>query len=321
MEMIRVRIYRFDPEIDRAPRYETFDVPHEPWMRVLDVLDYVHEQLAVDIAYRWLCGVKRCGTCAVTVNGSPALACWEPAQPEMTIEPLRNLPVIRDLVTEREPFENALAAIDPLLRRKAPYAGFPEPLSSAAMARASTTRDCIQCLACYAACPVIADGTTRFAGPALLVALAELALDPRDSADRARTAGEHAQVFACVSCYECERVCPMEIPVVRDAIEPLKRQVYARGDGAGAEHARVFLDVVKDHGCISAPQLVRRTKGLSLDALGTGFRMIARGKVSPVQALLGKRAPGAATIRKLYERAEDGPMRADDGPVRAEEDR
>ena len=303
MQTVRVRIYRFDPEVDQTPRWDAFEVPRSPWMRVIDVLDYVHETLAVDIAYRWLCSVKRCGSCAVTVNGSPALACWEPAQDEMTIEPLRGLPVIRDLVTSREPFDEGLARLDPLLDRRAEYPGFPEPLSHAVMARSSSLRDCIQCLACHAACPVVAEPGSGFGGPALLVALAELALDPRDGGDRARTAHAELGVFTCVSCYECERVCPMEIPVVGDAIEPLKRKVYEAGLGAGALHARIFLDVVKAHGRVSAPQLVRRTKGTSLESLATGLRMIARGKVSAGQALRGSRAEDAETIRRLYEQS------------------
>ncbi|MCH7662181.1 MAG: succinate dehydrogenase/fumarate reductase iron-sulfur subunit, partial [Euryarchaeota archaeon] len=118
----------------------------------------------------------------------------------MTIEPLRNLPVVRDLVTEREPYEKLLAQLEPLLVRKAEYPGFPEPLSAIDMAPARHLRDCIQCLACVAACPVLEQPESGFAGPAALVALAELALDPRDGADRARLAEEICQVFKCVSC-------------------------------------------------------------------------------------------------------------------------
>jgi succinate dehydrogenase/fumarate reductase iron-sulfur protein len=304
MATVRVRIRRFDPDTDQAPRYEAFEVPHAPDMRVLDVLDYVHEQLAQDVAYRWFCGVKRCGTCAVTVNGTPKLACWEPAEPEMTIEPLANLPVVRDLVVEREPCREGLCAIEPLIQRREPYAGFPEPLSHAAMTRGRHLRDCILCLACHAACPVMAEPGTKFAGPALLVNLAELALDPRDGADRARIA-EDAHVFSCVSCYECERVCPAEIPIVRDAIEPLKRLVYRRGVGEGARHARLFLESVKKHGRVDASQVALATRGA--DALGAGLRMMARGKVNPVRSLLAGRAAGAETIRKLYAASEEQP--------------
>ncbi len=305
MDTIRVRIFRFDPGTDPGPRYDSFEVPRAPRMRVLDVLDYVHETLAHDIAYRWYCGVKKCGTCAVSVNGSPALACWEEAQPEMTIEPLDNLPVVRDLVTEREPYEKLLAELFPLLVRKEPYAGFPEPLSEADAAPGRHLRDCIQCLACHAACPVMAQPESGFAGPAALVALAELALDPRDGEDRARLAEDVARIFKCVSCYECERVCPAEIPIVGEAIEPLKRLVYRRGEGTGARHARVFLDTVKAHGEINAPRLVLGSKGLDMASLRTGARMAARGKVDLVRALLKRPGKGAAATRKLYEAGEE----------------
>lgn len=303
-DSVRARIFRFDPETDREPRYETYEVPWTPRMRILEVLDYVNEALAQDVAYRWFCGVKKCGTCALSVNGSPALACWEPAQAEMTIEPLRNLPVIRDLVTERAPYEALLSRLGPLLVRREPYGAFPESLSHTQMAPSAHLRDCIQCLACSAACPVLGQPDSGFAGPAPLVGLAELALDPRDSLDRAKLAAEVAQVFKCVSCYECERVCPAEIPIVSEAIEPLKRRVSARGEGPGAHHARVFLDVVKAHGRLNATKLVLGTKGLSAEALRTGLRMVARGKVKPIQALLRRRRSGAGTIRKLYESTE-----------------
>lgn len=303
MDTIRVRIRRFDPETDAAPRYETFEVPGAPEMRVLDVLDYVHEQLAQDVAYRWFCGVKKCGTCAVTVNGTPKLACWEPAEPEMTIEPLANLPVVRDLVVEREPCREGLCAIEPLIQRRAEYPGFPEPLSQRAMGRSYHLRDCILCLACHAACPVMAQPGTRFAGPAVLVNLAEVALDPRDGADRARIAAS-AHVFACVSCYECERVCPAAIPIVSEAIEPLKRLAYGAGVGDGARHARLFLESVKKHGRVNAPQLVLATRGASRDTLATGLRMLARGKVNPIRSLLGGGGDGVERLRQLYEGSE-----------------
>ncbi len=305
MDTIRVRILRYDPETDEAPHYEAFEVPGSPHMRVLDVLEYIQETLAQDIAFRWLCSVKRCGTCAVTVNGSPVLACWEPAQPEMTIEPLKNFPVIRDLVTDRGPYEDILAELAPLLVRKEAYAGFPEPMSEADAAPGVHLRDCIQCLACVAVCPVIEQPDSGFAGPAPLVALAELALDPRDGADRAALAEDIAGVFKCVSCYECERVCPAEIPIVADAIEPLKRLAYRRGEGDGARHARAFLDVVKAYGKVDAPRLMLRSKGVSVEGLRTGMRMIASGKVSLTDTLLKRPTAAAEKLRRIYDSTEE----------------
>ncbi len=304
-DKVRVRLYRFDPAVDSAPRYEAYEVPHAPHMRIMDVLDYVHENMAIDFGYRWLCGSKKCGTCAVNVNGSPRLACWEEAEPEMTIEPLSNMEVIRDLVTSRDPFEAQLAKLSPMLVRKTEYPGFPEPLTALQFAPTAHLRDCIQCLACQSVCPVLKQPDSGFAGPALLVALSELAQDPRDGGDRARLAGEVAQVFKCVSCYECERVCPVEIPIVGEAIEPLKRQAYRAGAVAGARHARVFLDVVKARGYLNPTALALKSKGLTLNALKLALRMVPRGKIDLGKAFLESPAASAKVIGKTYESSED----------------
>jgi len=302
--MVRLRLYRFDPAVDSAPRYETYEVPHKPRMRIMDVLDYVHEDLAVDFGYRWLCGSKKCGTCAVNVNGSPKLACWDEAEPQMTIEPLNNMQVIRDLVTSRDPYEAFLAKLSPTLVRKVEYKGFPEPLTAIQFAPTAHLRDCIRCLACQSVCPVLKQPDSGFAGPALLVALSELAQDPRDGGDRARLAGEVAQVFKCVSCYECERVCPVDIRIVGEAIEPLKRLATQAGVVAGARHARAFLNTVKARGYLNATSLALKTKGLTLDALRVALRLVPRGKIDLGKAFLKRAAPGAKIISKTYESSE-----------------
>ena len=304
-DKVRVRLYRFDPAVDQEPRYEAYEVPHTRRMRIMDVLDYVHENMAVDFGYRWLCGSKKCGTCAVNVNGSPKLACWEEAELEMTIEPLSNLQVIRDLVTSRDAFEALLARLSPMLVRKVKYGGFPEPLTALQFAPTAHLRDCIQCLACQSVCPVLKQPDSGFAGPALLVALSELTQDPRDGGDRARLAGEVAQVFKCVSCYECERVCPVEIPIVSEAIEPLKRVVYRAAAVEGAQHARAFLEVVKARGYLNPAVLALKTKGITVNALRLALRLVPRGKIDLGKAFLKRPALGAKVISKTYESSED----------------
>ncbi len=299
-DKIRVRIRRFDPEADQAPRYESYDVPYAPSMRIMDVLDYIYENEAVDFGYRWLCGTRKCGTCAVNVNGTPKLACWDEAEPEMTIEPLNNLPLVRDLVTSRDPYEAFLARLSPLLVRKAEYSGFPEPLSAQDMAPTLLLRDCIQCLACQSVCPVLLQPDSGFAGPALLVALSDVAQDPRDGADRARIADEIAQVFKCVSCYECERVCPIKIPIVSDAIEPLKRLAHRSGQSAGARRARAFFGVVKARGYANAALVALKTHGVSLSALRLALRLMRRGKLSVIETFLMRSPPGKEAARKIH---------------------
>jgi succinate dehydrogenase/fumarate reductase iron-sulfur protein len=298
---VRLRLYRYDPAVDQAPRYETYEVPYVPRMRIMDALDHVHETLAVDIGYRWLCGSKKCGSCAVNVNGSPKLACWEPAEAEMTIEPLGNLPVVRDLVTSRAGYEAWLAKLVPTLVRKTEYPGFPEPLSSTDVAATAHLRECIQCLACQGACPVLKAGEESFAGPALLVALSELAQDPRDGGDRARLASDVANVFKCVSCYECERVCPAGIPIVREAIEPLKRLAYGVGTTLGAQRARAFLDDVKQRGHVSAVAVGMKTRKMGLADFGLALRLARHGKLNPLDALPPRPSGATESLRQTYE--------------------
>ena len=94
-------------------------------MRVLDALNWIAENEATDLAFRWICGSKMCGSCALRMNGREVLACWEAVEPVMTIEPLRNLPVIRDLVVDRTPFEEKVARLEPWIERPRPTRGSP----------------------------------------------------------------------------------------------------------------------------------------------------------------------------------------------------
>ena len=298
-DTVTARVRRFTP--GEEPRYETFKVPYRKWMRVLDVLIYISEELESDLSYRWYCGSKMCGTCAMRVNGRETLACWAAAEPEMTIEPLRNLPVVRDLTVDRQPYEKRFLALEPWIQRAGPYPGFPEPLRHGEMKSASKALDCISCAACYSACPVVGLGeVTRFSGPAPLVQIAQAALDPRDARDRSRELIEQASIFSCVSCYRCEEVCPASIPIVSRVIEPLKAMAY-RQARVKPRHPRALLDIVRRRGRIDPSELVLRVQGLR--AL-RGFRrvvaLLSNGKVSPWTTLLGRPIPGIRHVRRLF---------------------
>ena len=298
-DVITARVLRSGTE----PRYDTYKVPYQKWMRVLDVLIYISEELESDLSYRWYCGSKMCGTCAMRVNGREILACWQAAEPQMTIEPLRNLPVIRDLAVDRAPYEKLLVELKPWIHRAAPYPGLPEPLTHKEMKRASKALDCISCTACYSACPVVGLGdVTHFAGPAPLVQLAQAALDPRDTRNRAADLIERASIFSCVSCYKCEEVCPASIPIVSGVIEPLKALAY-RQSGRKPRHAQAMLDVVRRRGRVDPSELMLRVRGIAaLVNLRRVFALLARRKINPITTFFGRPIPGIAGIRRLFQR-------------------
>jgi fumarate reductase (CoM/CoB) subunit B len=296
-DVVYVRVLRSGTGTEE---FATFEVPYRKWMRVLDALNFVSEHFASDLAYRWFCGSKMCGSCALRMNGREVLACWEAVEPSMTIEPLRNLPVIRDLVVDRRPFDRKVASFEPWLERSTTYAGFPEPLSHKEMKRASKALDCIGCMACYSACPVIALGDlTDFAGPGPLVQVAQTALDPRNAPEKTKRALEKSGLFNCVSCYKCEEACPAKIPIVSDVIEPLKAKAMQFGLPI-ARHAELFRRIVARRGRIDPTELVLRVQGRRvLASLLRAMRLLLRGKINPLVTIFGSKSASMPASRRI----------------------
>jgi succinate dehydrogenase/fumarate reductase iron-sulfur protein len=304
---VRLSIRRSGGDLGQQIRFDSFEIPYQDSMRVLDALIYVAEHFAPDLAYRWFCGSKMCGTCAIRMNGREVLACWEAVEPEMTLEPLRNLPVVRDLVVDRAPYEERVAAFEPWLVRTQEYAGFPEPLTHKEMKDASKALDCISCMACFSACPVIGLGSlTDFAGPAPLVQLAQTALDARNAPNKVASALEHAGIFNCVSCYKCEEVCPAKIPIVSQVIEPLKAKTALLRPSL-AKHSLTFKAIIESRGRIDPTELVVRVQGVkAIVNILRAFRLLIAGKINPLRTLFKKRTEAAAAARRLLSQEDVG---------------
>lgn len=296
---IDVSIRRFDRH-DGGARCQSFKVPYRKWMRVLDVLNWIAEHEMTDLAYRWICGSKMCGSCALRMNGREVLACWEAVEPTMTIEPLRNLPVVRDLIVDRTPYENMVARLEPWIERPVPYAGFPEPLTHKQMTDSSKALDCIGCMCCYSACPVIGLGDlTTFAGPAPLVQLAQTALDPRNDLQKVKRSLALTDIFNCVSCYKCEEVCPASIPIVSRIIEPLKAKA-AELLPEMAGHSLALRAIVASRGRVDPSALILRVQGMrALLNLSRIVRLLLRGKVNPIKTFLFTKTTAAAPARRF----------------------
>jgi succinate dehydrogenase/fumarate reductase iron-sulfur protein len=287
-DSIKVTVQKYDPSVDDAPYYKTYTVPYAKEMRVLETLDYVVEELGESIAYQWSCGIKKCGMCAIKVNGRPIMGCWEPAQREMVLEPIDQFPVIRDLVVDRSQYTENLMAMDPFLNRgDDDYIGFPEHITSGDMEHSARMAYCIECLLCNSVCPSYG---SEFVGPAPLVQLARWALDPRDRSNgqRALTSIEAGGIENCVSCYECTQVCPTGIPVLEWAIDGLRKQIVENEIGTIAHHNKVYMDLTREQGLVNPSTLLVRSKGLKVIAdLPMAIRMWRRGRLSISKVLKG----------------------------------
>jgi len=284
-ETLSARIFRYDPAVDALPRYDTVEVPWRRNMRVLDVLDYAAEHHGLGVGYRYFCGIKRCGMCGVSVDGKPALACWEPARPSMVIDPMPKMPVIRDLAVDRSEFEGVTVSLDPCLSRgDEPYEGFPEPVTHVEMQDAFKLMNCIECYVCTASCPAVPDEGPRdfdrrdFVGPGTLVQIAKAALHPKDRLDRSGIL-ETGSLDNCMSCGRCEEVCPNGIPVLTGAVLPM-RAIAARGPRRLSALPLEFAGNVRAHADLNSAALFLRTKKLPelLASIPMLLRMFLRRK-------------------------------------------
>jgi fumarate reductase (CoM/CoB) subunit B len=216
MTPVTIRVSRYDPALGEPARLVPYTVELHEGARVLHALHAAHEQDPT-LAYRYCCGSGQCGSCAVRVNGKPALACMTPVAEGDVVEPL-DLPVVRDLVVDLVPRLEQVAALLPGGEGALPDA--------ATVDRLKELCTCIECGSCISVCPAVA--VTDFAGPTAMRQLERLGLDPRDAADRITQANADG-LFACTSCQACAEACPKEIRIPGKAIERLRAEAHRRG--------------------------------------------------------------------------------------------
>jgi fumarate reductase iron-sulfur subunit len=215
-EQIRISIARYHPERDGAPFLQTHEVPTREGMMVLDALNYIRDEIDPTIAFRWSCRMGICGSCGMMVNGAARLTCETPlsayAGQEIVVTPLDKFPIIRDLVSDLTVFfEDKLPGVIPwIIRRDEEEATEGEYLQTPRQLAAYHDHSaCINCMLCYAACPVIGY-SPGFTGPAALALARRYNLDSRDQGQGERMpAITHPEgVWDCTFVGECTVVCP-----------------------------------------------------------------------------------------------------------------
>jgi succinate dehydrogenase / fumarate reductase iron-sulfur subunit len=225
---VTLKVKRYDPEKDRKPHWEEFTVRVEETDRVLDALHKARWEHDGSLSFRRSCAHGVCGSDAMVINGANALACIELVKDvghKITLEPIRGLPVIKDLVVDMEPFFAQYRAVLPyLINNDDP--GYRERLQSPEdRARFDDTTKCILCAACTTACPIYW-GNDSYVGPAAIVNAHRFIFDSRDegSAQRLDILNEKSGVWRCRTAFNCSEACPRGIKVTR-AIEEVKRAI------------------------------------------------------------------------------------------------
>ncbi len=215
---VTLEVFRYQPEQDENPRFQSYSVPYRDDWVVLDALNHIKDHLDGTLSYRWSCRMGVCGSCGMMVNGEPKLTCaaflkhYYPNS--IRVEPLTNFPVIRDLIINLDDFLHKLKELKTWLVPKeekpvsqGEYLQTPEQL--AAFKQFSM---CINCMLCYAACPVYGI-EPKFLGPAAIALAQRYNLDSRDGAkaERAETVASSEGIWECTFIGECSRVCPKHV--------------------------------------------------------------------------------------------------------------
>ncbi|HLO84701.1 MAG TPA: succinate dehydrogenase/fumarate reductase iron-sulfur subunit [Nostocaceae cyanobacterium] len=311
-----------------TPVVQTYVLQVEPANTILDCLNRIKWEQDGSLAFRKNCRNTICGSCAMRINGRSALACKEnvgselarlqqisPTDhlPEITVAPMGNMPVIKDLVVDMSSFWNNLEAVAPYVStaaRQVPEREFLQTPQERSLL--DQTGNCIMCGACYSECNA-REVNPDFVGPHALAKAYRMVADSRDSNTENRLENYHQGtkgVWGCTRCFYCDSVCPMEVAPL-EQITKIKQEILDRkqaSDSRSIRHRKVLIELVKKGGWIDERQFGLQVVGnyfrdlqglLSLAPLG--LRMIVRGKFP----LTFEASEGVEEVRSLIEAVQE----------------
>jgi succinate dehydrogenase / fumarate reductase iron-sulfur subunit len=230
--LVKLKVFRFDPQRDKEPHYDTFTVEAELTDRILDLLNKVRWEQDGSLAYRMSCAHGICGSDGMTINGVSALACQKLVKDygkgkEVVVEPLSVFIVVKDLVVDMEPFFEQEKSVHPqgeIALRQPIHPG--ENLQTIEE-RALFDDDikCIMCACCVSACPISQKEDPSYVGPAVIVRAHRYIFDSRikDSIERLAIMDKPHGAWSCKSYFKCTQVCPKEIQVTKHILEVKRR--------------------------------------------------------------------------------------------------
>ena len=216
---IEMRIQRFDPERDAAPRWATYRVEIEPTDRVLDALHAVKWYHDGSLAFRRSCAHGVCGSDAMQINGRNRLACKiliRDVTPPIVIEPMKGFPVVKDLIVDMDGFFKKYRAVTPYLIAQEPPPERERLQSPRERERFDDTTKCIMCGACTTSCPSFW-ANHDYLGPAAIVQAHRFLFDSRDQgrAERLPVLNDQSGVWRCRTIFNCTDACPRGINVTK----------------------------------------------------------------------------------------------------------
>lgn len=313
-----LKVRRYTPEAAagdggaREPQYQTYTLDVPEYFTVLDALIKIREELDGTLAVRCSCRAAVCGSCAMRINGQSRLACKTrlitiaPQGQRVTVEPMANMPLLKDLVVDMEPFWAKVRAVEPWLQPTGPRPEREYIVPNEAMLGLNGVMACIMCGACVSACTVL-EIDQSFLGPAALAKAFRFVRDPRDGRTRERLGAlsQYGGIWDCTHCFECVTACPKGVAPM-DRILELRHDAVRHGstDTNGARHAEAFTELVRHSGWLDENRLPVQSVGMFnikelVQLMPVGLRMLVHGKMPPV---IHRPIPGIENVRRLFAR-------------------
>jgi len=335
MAEFTLKIRRYSPESGEGPYWESFETELPGHRSVLEGILQVKDRQDGSLAIRCSCRAAICGSCGVKVNGKPMLACnthleWAQSNSkdgEITVEPMGNMPVLKDLIVDMDAVHwKKIQRITPWLLPdgEPPEREYVVPHES--MVDVTQSMACIQCGACVSDC-LSMEVDPLFIGPAALAKAYRFVGDPRDGQheERLRDLAEDPHgIYDCTHCFACIEVCPKDVAPMSQIMR-LRR--HATGDYAikdrnnGYGHEKAFVDIIEKYGTLHESQLLPKSYGQGslirsqvepralkqlIGSLPTAVAGLRSGKVSPKAALIHHKLPDQDQIRRIYNEIETG---------------
>ncbi len=310
--MAKFRIKRYNPEKQSDPYYEEFDYDIPEGATLLDCLNHIKWNMDGTLTYRMSCRSAICGSCGMKGNGHALLACQKQAahllkdgNDTITIEPLGNMPVIKDLATDFQQFWEKIDQVKPYLQNKEKPPELERGQSPQQFKKIDDATTCIMCGACYSDCNVL-EVDNNFLGPAALAKAQRFVGDSRDKATRERIKelSKPGGMWDCTHCGECVERCPKPAePFYR--IKDLMAVGLKEGvtNNVGARHALSFVKSVKHSGRLNENKIPVESmgyfniKGL-LDLVPVGLRMLLKMKIPPI---IHKPVDDVKDVQRIFE--------------------
>jgi succinate dehydrogenase / fumarate reductase iron-sulfur subunit len=343
-----LKVRRFQPESGEGPYWEEFNVELDPSLAVLDGILQAKDRDDGSLTVRCSCKAAICGSCGMKINGQSGLGCktqigeaQELANKKASIagngsgdapivvEPMGNMPVIKDLVTDMESTHwTKIRRVTPWLL---PHGEAPEReyiVEPESMIDITQSMACIQCGACVSSC-LSMEADPDFIGPAALAKAYRFVGDPRDAETKERLhdlAHDPHGIYDCTHCFSCIDACPKGVAPM-DQIMRLRRKAGEEGiddPNAGHAHEMAFVKIIEKKGTLDEAMLVQESyapgikgklkpskRGIreTIKSLPTILRPLRNRKVKLRQAIPGThhKLPGDAMkdVKAIYAHAED----------------